>query len=229
MVQDKRLLAISQMIIKGKSLADIGTDHAYLPVYLIKNELVPRVIATDVAEGPYARAVKEVAKWGFKDRIEVRKGDGLKVLQKGEVYNVVIAGMGGETIASILEEDWAKAESFGHFVLQPMSKPDVLRNVLASRGWIILDEKVVGEKDKFFVLLSSRPGDKPYSLSPLEAELGPVILKSKEYLPFLRYYLKKYQRIVAELNKSQGEEKKDLLIKYRAKIKELKEVLHGQG
>lgn len=226
---DKRLLAISQMIVKGQPLADIGTDHAYLPVYLVKNGMVPRAIATDVAQGPYLRAVREIEKEGLMDRIEVRKGNGLRVIEKGEVYNVVIAGMGGETIASILEDDWEKAESFACFVFQPMSKPEALRHVLAKKGWPILDEKVVMENGRFFVIISSKPDNKPYFLSPLEEEIGPVILRSKVYTMFLRYYLNKYRLIERELSKSKEAYESGLLLEYEKKVKELEEVLNGQG
>lgn len=226
---DKRLHTVSEMIVKAKPLADIGTDHAYLPIYLIKNGLVPFAIATDMPDGPYIRAANEVKKAGLMDKIEIRQGDGLKVIEAGEVYNIVIAGMGGETIARILEDDWQKTMSFEHFVFQPMSRPDMLRVFLAGKGWRLLDEKVVRENNRFFTVMSYEPGDKPYFLSPLEAEIGPVILKSKDYIPFLRYYLKKYCSIESELKKSEGESELKLLDDYRTKIKELKEVLNGQG
>lgn len=229
MMLDKRLLAISEMIVRGKSLADIGTDHAYLPIYLVQNGMVPFAVAADIAEGPYIRAVREVRKAGLEDKIEVRKGDGLKVLARGEVCNIVVAGMGGETIASMLEEDWEKAASFQHFVFQPMSRPESLRYVLAEKGWPILDERVVEENKRFFVIISSKPGSKPYSLSPLEAEIGPIILRTKEYFAFLRYYWKKYKSIEQELCKSKGEYESELLIAYKEKIKALEEVLNGQG
>lgn len=227
MVLNKRLLVVSEMIVRGKSLADIGTDHAYLPIYLVQKGIVPFAVATDIAEGPYIRALREVKKAGLEDKIEVRKGDGLKVLARGEVCNIVVAGMGGETIASMLEEDWEKAASFEHFVFQPMSRPESLRYVLAGKGWPILDEKVVVENNRFFVMISSKPGSKPYSLSPLEAEIGPIILRTKENAAFLRYYWKKYKSVEQELCKSRSEYENSLLLEYREKIKGLEEVLNG--
>lgn len=226
---DKRLNTVSEMIVKTKSLADIGTDHAYLPIYLIKNRWIPFAIATDMPDGPYIRAVNEVKKAGLMDKIEIRQGDGLKVIEAGEVFNIVIAGMGGETIARILEDDWQKTRSFEHFVFQPMSRPEVLRYFLAGKGWRLMDERVVRENDRFFIAMSYKPEDKPYVLSPLEAEIGPIILRSKEYIPFLRYYLKKYRCIEAELKKSEGESERQLVNDYIKKIKELQEVLNGQG
>ncbi|MBO8159135.1 class I SAM-dependent methyltransferase [Thermosyntropha sp.] len=226
-MHDKRLQAISGMIIKGRSLADIGTDHAYLPIYLVKNNIVPFAIATDINNFPYERAESEVKKHGLEDKIEVRLGDGLKVISPGEVDNVVIAGMGGETITGILEDDLKKASSFKRFIFQPMSRPEVLRRALAEKGWIVLEEKVVYENKKFFIVISAEPGGTPYFLSDLEAEVGPLILRSKSYPDFLRYYLQKYRKIVNELSNSTGYEEKRLKKCYEEKIKELEGFLYG--
>ena len=172
---DKRLNMFAAMIIKGESVADIGADHAHLSIFLVENNIVPRAIVTDLPDGPFNRAVNAVQNSNCQDRLGVRQGDGLQVLLPGEVGNIIIAGMGGDSIVEILSYDWNKAESYHRYIFQPMSKAHVLRSELSRRGWPILDEKIVRENQKYYSVISACPDNKPYQLSPLELEVGPVI------------------------------------------------------
>ncbi len=226
---DQRLLAISDMLIKGESTADIGTDHALLPIYMVENSIVPRVIVTELTDGPYQRAANAVQNSLYRDKIEVRQGNGLQVLEAGEVVNIIIAGMGGETIVDILSCDWQKSESYARYVFQPMSRPQVLRRELSLRGWPILDERLVEERNRYFVIISSCPGNLRYILSPLELEVGPVILRTESEFKkdYLKGYLKKYVNIYHSLMKSTGTEN-HILEEYRKIIGELEEIL-GAG
>lgn len=176
---DERLLTASQMIIPYRPVADIGTDHGCLPVYLIESSLAPWVIATECGDGPLKRACQYIGKSACADRIELRRGDGLQVLQKGEVETVVIMGLGGDLIADLLSRDWDLTASFMRLVLQPMTRAGVVRRLLARQGWPLLGEKVVRVKRRFFVLLSYQPGSRPYELTRLEEEVGPHILKAR--------------------------------------------------
>jgi tRNA (adenine22-N1)-methyltransferase len=145
----------------GERVADIGTDHALLPVYLVRNGISPFVIATDVAEGPYIVARERIGKLmdgsPDADKIELRRGDGLDALGPGEVDAVVIAGMGGELIASIITRDLAKGRSFGKYILQPRTKSDRLRASLAENGFIIMEESEALEKGRMCEVLLVRP------------------------------------------------------------------------
>jgi len=203
-MQNSRLKAICAFIQPGSTVADIGADHAHLPLYLIDNDLSPRVIASELGNGPFTKMQRAINVAGCRDRVFVRQGYGLEVLCTGEVDCVVIAGMGGDLITDILARDWVKAESFACYLLQTMSRGCVLRRALATRGWPIVDETLVMEKGQFYVIIASRPGREAYSLSDLEEELGPLVLKGSSPLkrPYLNYYLEKYKKMSDDLSQS---------------------------
>ncbi|HWP95852.1 MAG TPA: class I SAM-dependent methyltransferase [Syntrophomonadaceae bacterium] len=223
-----RLYAISQEIRPSLTVADIGSDHVLLPLFLLEKQGIPEAIITELGDGPYKRAQSTIEKSPWRNCIQLRQGDGLQPLRKGEAGSVVIAGLGGDTITEILERDWQKAESFQHYVLQPMSRAAVLRECLAERGWPIERETLVGEKDKIFVIISVRPGRSPYYLSPLEKDLGPVILRSDS--PWKNAYLqswrKKYQKVVQGIRQAGAPEQELRLEEYLQKIEAL-EVMAG--
>ena len=148
-----RLQAVANMVEKGVSVADIGTDHAYVPLYLVQNDLVSRAICSDVKEGPCKIARENIREQGLQNIIEVRCGSGLSVLRPYEVNTAVIAGMGGELIASILSGDSSIAKSIRKFVLQPMTALDELRLYLYQNGYHIENEVLAKEKNKYYVIM----------------------------------------------------------------------------
>lgn len=156
-----RLFAIAQYIKAGERVADIGTDHALLPVYLVQNDISPLVIATDVAAGPFAVARGRIDRLmdgsPNSERIELRRGDGLDALAPREVDAVIIAGMGGELIADIITRDLSKGRSFAKYILQPRTKSDRLRASLAENGFIILEETAAREKGRMCEILLVSP------------------------------------------------------------------------
>lgn len=224
-----RIASIAEMVIKGETAADIGTDHAGLAMYMLDAGIAPRMIISDLPAGPFNRACLAVKNSPYRDRIEVRQGNGLQVLRAGEVFNVIIAGMGGDTIAEIINFDLYKARSFKHYVFQPMSKPQVLRSLLSKLGWPILDEVLVKEKKHYFVIISARPDNKPYSLSPLEAEIGPIILKHSSQ-PLVKEYLhvhfNKYQKLIAGLELADSPTDSVLKSQIKNKIIRLGAMIH---
>lgn len=231
-VNNSRLREISKFIKPGLSIADIGSDHARLPLYLVENELVPWVIATELGDGPYIRMQRAVNASGFRERIFARQGNGLEVLCPGEVAGVVIAGMGGDLITDILARDCAKAESFAYYVLQPMSRSRILRKALAVRGWPIVDETLVIEKGQYYVIIHTRPGGEVYSLNDLEEELGPLVLKGSSPLKtdYLKYYLNKYKKVYGNLAKSNRAQALELQDNIKARIRELEAMIDaGKG
>ena len=178
----ERLSLVAEMISTGRTVADIGGDHARLALFLAEEGVSPRVIISELGEGPFIRAGCSVQESPCRGRIELRRGNGLQVLHPGEVDEVVLAGMGGDTIVDILSYDWDKAASFQHFLFQPMTRARIVRANLAVQGWPIEDEKLVREKNRIYIVIAARPGHFSYSLSPLELEVGPLILRADNEL-----------------------------------------------
>ena len=180
-----------------------------------------------MGDGPYQRLLTSLNDSPGWEMIEVRQGDGLTVLDPGEVVNVVIAGLGGDAMVEILSRDGQKAASFKRYVFQPMSRPGSLRRELSNIGWPILDERLVEENGRLFVAISSSPGNKPYHLSALEIDIGPFILRNDNapYTLYLKSYLYKYKQAYSGLLKAGTIPDVSLLDEYRGKIKELEAIL----
>lgn len=159
---DKRLRCVAGLVRPGSVLADIGTDHAHLPVWLVKEGVCPRAVAADIRIGPAAAARHSVEAAGLEERIDVRVGDGLAPLCPGEADDIVIAGMGGETIASILEAaPWTKDGRY-RLILQPMTRHECLRRFLLTGGFGILSEQIVQEgRRRYLVLACAYTGAPP--------------------------------------------------------------------
>ena len=124
------MLKTAELITPCKKLADIGTDHAYIPVYALQNDLAETVVASDINEGPLNNAAKTVKQYGFEDRVVLRLSDGLENIEETEADAVVIAGMGGELIAKIISDaPWLKNNK--QIIMQPMTHFEDLRAFLS--------------------------------------------------------------------------------------------------
>ena len=155
-----RLQAIAEQVPQGARLADVGTDHGYIPTALLLEGRVRRAVACDVGEAPLDRARHTAARFGVEDRIDFRLGDGLAVLAPGEVDTVIIAGMGGDNIVGILcRAPWSR--DGGLFVLQPMSRAEVLRRWLPEHGYAAEAERLVLDKGAIYPILTVRGGVMP--------------------------------------------------------------------
>ncbi|HPT70636.1 MAG TPA: tRNA (adenine(22)-N(1))-methyltransferase TrmK, partial [Syntrophomonas sp.] len=170
----------------------------------------------------------------LQDHIEVRQGDGLQTLTEGETATIVIAGLGGETIAAILAYDWEKAASYRKYIFQPMTKASVLRRTLADRGWPILQEKLLRDNDHYVVIIVSQPGSTPYCLDELEAEIGREALKADDQIKreYLFKFMEKYTKIYESLKNSTRQDNQLLASSCRDKLERLELILdasHGPG
>ena len=188
----KRLQAVAAMVAPCKSLADIGSDHAYLPVHLIGSGTVSFVVAGEVKPGPLAAAMHTVAAAGMEDRISVRKGDGLQVLQPDEVEAVVLAGMGGSAIRGILSRSPAVTASLRRLICQPMSGAAGLRQWLLHNGWRLVREDLVLEDGRLYEIIVAEPGEME-PMEPLLLDIGPLLWQNRHPLlpEHLRRMLKK--------------------------------------
>ena len=152
-VSNKRLLTAAELLGQTNSVADIGTDHAFLPIHLIREGIAKKVIACDIAEGPLSVAKANITKYGLADKIELRLANGLLGLKPNEVDAITILGMGGETIADILTDSpWVK-NSNTTLILQPMSCDDRLREYLFKEGFEILTEVGVESQNRFYTIM----------------------------------------------------------------------------
>ena len=163
-----RLAAIAARVPPGSRLADIGTDHAYLPAYLLLNGTIPSAVASDVNRGPLDRGRETAKLAGVEEKIDFRLSDGLNGLREDETDVIVIAGMGGELISRILSEaPWTRDKLL---LLQPMTAQPELRRWLNGNGYRIERESIVREGRKLYVILTVRGGtDEPYSVGELWA------------------------------------------------------------
>lgn len=153
-----RLLALARQVPQEARFADVGTDHARLPVWLLEHGIIQSAIASDLREGPLEQARETARRHALTERLSFRLGDGLAPIRGEETDVCAIAGMGGETIAAILG-DCPWAASGGHtFLLQPMSSIEELRGWLWRSGFRITREELVGEGRTIYVVITAIPG-----------------------------------------------------------------------
>ncbi len=165
-----RLAAIAAQIPPGAKLADVGTDHAYLPVWLLLEGTISRAVASDVNEGPLQRGRETARSYGVAARIAFRRCDGLAGIGPDEADAVAICGMGGELIARILAQaPWTRSS---RLLLQPMSSQPELRRWLLENGYEIQREQVVREGEKFYVVLTATGGETARPYTPAELWAG---------------------------------------------------------
>ena len=182
----KRMKAVADLAGMGECLADVGTDHGYIPIYLLEEGRFQRGIAMDVHEGPLLRARENIQSHGLSDRISCRLGDGLERLGKGEADTVVIAGMGGSLIIRILTEGEEVLKEVSRLVLQPQSEIAKVRDFLQEQGYQIEKEHMVLDEGKYYQAMRIGHG-RMEKLLPEEAKYGSFLLKEndsclKEYL-----------------------------------------------
>lgn len=200
----KRLETVASFIPKGAKLADIGSDHAYLPCYAYLHGYITKAVAGEVADGPLRSAKQQVERTGLKDVISVRKGDGLEVIKPGEVDCITIAGMGGTLIANILEAGKDKLLGVKRLILQPNVGAHIVRKWLLDHDWELIAERILEEEGKIYEVLVAEKGDgkRPYENIETELLLGPFLLKEKNdvFLKKWRHKLAHWKQIYRQLN-----------------------------
>ena len=161
---------------QGAVFADIGTDHAYLPVFLLQSGRITHAHACDVAKGPLERAARTVAEFGLSAAVTLHLTDGLSGLESLGLTDVAICGMGGETVVEILRRAPFVKKAGIRLILQPMTKAGLLRRYLAEEGFFPVEEAFVSEEGKQYAVLAMEYDGAPRTLSPLEEELGSFAL-----------------------------------------------------
>lgn len=189
-----RLLAIAEQVQPGARLADIGTDHAHLPIYLMQQGRIRTAIASDIREGPLMRAHENAKKHGCLSQLSLRLGAGLERVRPAECDTVSIAGMGGETIAGILHAAPWTADGQHLLLLQPMTMVAELRQALYHGGYAIEKESICREEHHWYVVMAARGGHTPQD-KPLGACcISPALLQAKGAEAYLRRLLERETR-----------------------------------
>lgn len=223
-----RLISVADQVIPAEPMADIGSDHALLPCYLVSEGLCPWAICGELGDGPFQRTSGAVRENHLAHLIEVRQGNGLDVLASGEVSTVVLAGLGGNNIGEILQRSPSKTQSFKRLVLQPMNALVEVRRLASSRGWRIERETVVKDGDYYVNLVLAPRNGKPYRLSETEIRLGPVLMQNTRE-PIIRdyfgFHLDKLNRIIAGIPLQSSSRSQTQKKAYEKRIKELEDVL----
>ncbi|MCL6572425.1 MAG: tRNA (adenine(22)-N(1))-methyltransferase TrmK [Bacillus sp. (in: Bacteria)] len=229
-----RLATVAKYVPEGARLADIGSDHAYLPCFLAKNTRISCAIAGEVAEGPYHSAEKNVAAEGLSKIISVRMGDGLDVIQPGEVDCISIAGMGGALIVSILDKGKEKLGSVHRLVLQPNISAITIRKWLLDNNWELTAEEIIEEDGKIYEILIAEKGDpnRPYHKNfDMGVLMGPFLLQNKDVTFKKKWETEKknwqriYEGLVNAVESAETIEKKKEL---KVKIKQVEEALKDE-
>lgn len=199
----KRMKAVAAMVSKGNVLADIGTDHAYVPIALIQQKKIPRAIAMDINKGPLMHATEHIAMCQLEDYIETRLSDGVEGLKMHEADSILIAGMGGELVIHILTEGEEVCRHAKELILQPQSELRKVRKFLREHKYKIIDEDMILEEGKYYPMMKVIPveedsfwEDMPENIVVPCDMYGPLLLKNGN--PVLRKFLVKQHK---QLNK----------------------------
>ena len=217
-----RLEAIGKLVPQGCVLADIGTDHAYLPVWLLEQGKIASAIAGDIAEGPCLAAKNTVSMHGMKGKVEVRLGSGLKVLQTGEADCIAIAGMGASTMIEILEADMPLAVEAKRLVLQPMAGAASLRKWLIQNGWHIVAEDLVADGRHLYEIMAVERGESE-AFSDAVLEIGPSLIEAKHPLLAKQFerQINNYKKLLANMGKSEQARASEKYIAWEKLVQEL--------
>lgn len=196
-----RMQMLADMVTAGNSVADVGCDHAFLPIYLVQTGRCPGCLAMDVRKGPISGAEEHIASYGLEEYIETRLSDGLSAYHKGEAQTLVCAGMGGRLMERILAEGGEKTRDFSELILQPQSEIPEFRIFLRQAGFLITEEEAVCEDGRYYFAMKAVYGEQNLQAAPAENELydlyGKQLLLRKH--PILRQYLLKRRQTVEEL------------------------------
>lgn len=218
----KRLETVAQFVPQGSRLADIGSDHAYLPLALLEQGRIPFAVAGEVVKGPYQSALDNVAAHGDRDRVEVRLADGLEAIHpEDQVETITICGMGGRLIAAILTAGIERLKGVETLILQPNNREDDVRTWLEENGWQLTAEAILEEQGKRYEILVAQPGR--MQLSEKERRFGPYLLREQSpvFVQKWQYEAEKAREALTKIPANRKEDRRLL----EEKIQAIEEVL----
>lgn len=201
LVLSRRLSALADMVTRGNTVVDVGCDHGFLSIYLVRSHISPYVLAMDVREGPLSAAKSHVDEYQLGDYIETRLSDGLREYRAGEARSLVCAGMGGPLMQRLLTDSRDKARSLQELILQPQSELKAFRRFLREEGYRLLDENILLEEGKYYFLMKAcyegnykgkAEAENPQIPEALAERFGGFLLQRRE--PVLLGYLQRLQQ-----------------------------------
>ncbi len=212
----KRLKAVADYIDNGARLADIGSDHAYLPTYLMQKLVIDFAVAGEVVKGPFEIAKNHVAEADLSDRIVVRLANGLGAIENTDkIDTIVIAGMGGILISEILEAGKEKLSPVKRLILQPNNHEESLRQWLVNHQFVIKKEEILLEAGKFYEIIVAEPLSKLMTekLSVNDLTFGPFLSKEKSTVFQQKWQkeLNTLNKIIARLPEEQAKKRQEVL------------------
>lgn len=223
----KRLNRVAEFVRKDQPIADIGSDHAYLPIYLVQNNIVPSAIAGEVVEGPYQKAVEQVKLHNLEEQIATRFGNGLEVLKPDdEMGTIFICGMGGTLISNILAKgaERGKLPKSARLVLQPNNGEKNLRTFLQNNHYQIIHENILKENNKIYEIIVAEVAEEKVFYSEEEMLFGPFLLKEKNDIFKEKWTMEidKYEKILRQVEQSKNEAKE---LEFKQIIQTIKRVI----
>lgn len=223
MDKSKRIEFIVSNLEKVTTLADIGTDHGYVPLLALRNELCEKAIACDINKEPLAKGKLNAILEGIDDKIEFRLGNGFEPLKINEVEEVVIAGMGGNLIRDIIQKDLNKVASCNYLVLIPAQNPEVLREYLYKNDFEVIKEDLCFDEGIYYELFKVRKSEgQATELDSIYYEISPMLLRSKHPLmkEYIDYKIDEYNRILGFIT-----DDSESAIKRKAEVSEKIEII----
>lgn len=201
-----RLACVASLVPAGARVADIGSDHAYLPAALVLDGKIDFAIAGEVVKGPYENAVHEIKDHQLEGQVIPRLADGLAAIEPADkVDTITIAGMGGSLIASILEKDKNKLTGIKRLVLQPNVGESQLREWLMNNHYQIMNEKIIEEDNHIYEIIVAEPSVVPFRYSKYELDFGPFLLENKGPIFKKKWqeYLQREAHVIDQMQKAQ--------------------------
>lgn len=198
-----RLKTVAGMVTEGLILADVGTDHGYVPIYLVSNGIVPKAYAMDINKGPLERAKEHIEENNLEGKIETILSDGMKGLAGKDAQSVVVAGMGGELVCKILDES-PVIENIEELILSPHSNVKEVRKKVTAIGFDIVDEVMVEEFGKYYNIVKAIKCAETKNYSEFDYEFGKIMFKTKDkvFLEYLNKTINKINSIIKQLEEN---------------------------
>lgn len=208
-IMSNRLELIASLVKDGVGVADVGTDHAYIPIMLRRSGYKGNIIAGDINECPLEKARQSLENAGLSDSVELVLCDGLSGVDSSKVDTVIVAGMGGDTITGILDRglydmpDWASRSDY-KLILQPVTKPEILRFWLVNNGFIITNEMQTEENGMLYHIICAQPGESPkYKDAELYTGRLEQIQDSKYFDKLLSMHIKRFKAAADSLQNAE--------------------------